>query len=366
MNDRLHEYQTSAIDQMQSAIEDSMKQNTSCPNSGCKILESDAEFRAANFSYSQGVNDIQTNVSHQNVVEHQSSQPQEKPKLGFGLHTVELEPSSHDVIPAGSIVKGVLLGGVVVSTGTNAPSSPEPLHIEITEGLDEPARWFFNKKMKCRAIGEGYGEISSERVRTRVKWLSCIDRKTGKTTETAINAIIRDESGINGIRGNVISRNGALLRNAFFSGMLGGAANAFGQIAGSPSTYNPFTGNVSQTASAMGMVKQAGSQGIGNALELIAKYNIKQAEASSPVLQVSAGRHVDIIFNTSAVIGSTKVERNIREKDLGMAGKAVDVAQDFYGMSAMGGSQIAGLPLNSVLPQEGVGMAEEFIGSMGR
>ena len=348
--------------------------NTSDSNKGCTILESDAEFAKVNnydpyntASYPASVSNIEATPRNANIHQQQEMMEvgrQKKPKLGFGLHTIDLEPSQNDVIPAGSIVKGVLLGGVVVSTATNASGDPEPLHIEITEGLDEPARWFFNKKMKCRVIGEGYGEISSERVRARLFKLSCVDRKTGKSTETAVNAIVRDESGINGIRGTVVSRNAALIRNAFVSGVLGGAANAFSQISGTPATYNPFTGNVSQTASGVSMLKQAGSQGVGNALDSIAKYSIKQAEATSPAIQVSAGRKVDIVFNSSAVIGSTKVEPNVRQKNLNIATQAANAAKDFYNMSDVGGGGFNNtLPMGGAVNQDGVQDAENFVSS---
>jgi conjugal transfer pilus assembly protein TraB len=54
--------------------------------------------------------------------------------------------------------------------------------------------------------------------------------------------------------------------------------------------------------------KQAGAEGAGNAFELMAKYNIQRAEQYQPVIQISAGREVFVIFHSGRAFGEHRAK----------------------------------------------------------
>jgi conjugal transfer pilus assembly protein TraB len=62
----------------------------------------------------------------------------------------------------------------------------------------------------------------------------------------------------------------------------------------------------------MDALKQGGVQGIGSALDKLSDYYIKRAEQLQPVIQIAAGRKVDIVFTHGAKIGSQATKEQIR------------------------------------------------------
>jgi conjugal transfer pilus assembly protein TraB len=59
-------------------------------------------------------------------------------------------------------------------------------------------------------------------------------------------------------------------------------------------------------------LKQGSVQGVGSALDKLSDYYIKRAEQLQPVIQVAAGRTVDIVFTHGAKIGSQSTKEQVR------------------------------------------------------
>ncbi len=298
----------SVEDSIQKGLESTKKSPDNAKSSSCKILESSAAFESAGVVEHGSI--AGSNVHSQSV-----NYPVKKKALGFGMVAVSLEDNQNNNIGAGDIVEAVLLGGVVASTATNSSKNPRPVVLELLAGTDSPAKWFFSKQKKCLIIGAAHGSISDERVYLRLETLRCIDRETGKSVETTVNGFVSDESGRAGIRGTVVTRDRQFLMNSVIGGTLAGAANAFSQLSNSSSSYNPFTGNVNQDSSTKNLLKQAGSQGIGSALDRYAKYQIERAQMLDPVIQVSAGRKVDVVFTQGIALGTLGRTPNIRQNN---------------------------------------------------
>ena len=148
----------------------------------------------------------------------------------------------------------------------------------------------------CRVIGAASGDISSERVYIRLETLTCINKKTQNITETTVAGYVAGEDGRTGIRGIVAIKDRELMLQSLLGGVLSGASSAVSQLSSPSSNYNPFTGDVNKGQSTTDLMKQAGGQGVGNALDRYAKYHIERAEMLQPVIQVAAGRQVDIVF----------------------------------------------------------------------
>jgi len=218
--------------------------------------------------------------------------------------------TSDNYIPAGSFAKAVLLSGVDASTSLTSSGNPDPVLIRITDHGTLPRR--FKSDLKdCHIIGAAYGDLSSERTKVRLEKLSCTEISTGEIIETAIAGFVAGEDGRQGIRGTVVSTEGKLLGNSFLSGVLGGFAN----------NLNPAT--ASQGASLFGSskkpdtkerVRESFAGGASSSLDRLSKYYIDRAESLQPIVQVGAGRKVDVIFTEGVFFGTSEIKKAISQK----------------------------------------------------
>lgn len=209
-----------------------------------------------------------------------------------------------NTIPAGAFAKAVLLGGVDASVSIQASSDPRPALLRVTD-LGTLPRKFRSDLEGCHALAACYGDISSERVYMRLEKLTCTERKTGEIVEVKVQGYVAGEDGRAGVRGSVVDRAGESMRNAMMGGFLGGVGDFLSQSR-SAVTFSPMAG-LAQT-NPMGvsdMLKHGAGKGVGNALDKYADFYIKRAEQVQPVLQVSAGRQVDMVFTEGVSIGDS-------------------------------------------------------------
>lgn len=208
-------------------------------------------------------------------------------------------------IPETAYVKGVLLGGISVSTSIGSSSEPVPVIIRITDRGNLPKN--FNIDLThCQIMGASYGDLSSERAIVRAEILSCKDLKSELIYTTKIAGIIFGDDGMNGIKGKVVQTSGKHLRNA----MIGSAISGFAQTAkGQDSFMISSAGAVDTKNKGLSdLAKDGAFNGASSAAEKIAEYYIKQAEAMSPVLVVAGGTSVDIVFTKGVYFGAVDVQ----------------------------------------------------------
>lgn len=216
--------------------------------------------------------------------------------------------STKNYIPETGYLKGVLLGGISVSTSMGSQQEPVPVVIRITEGGNLPKNFEVNLK-QCRILGSSYGDLSSERAVIRLETMVCEDKELEQIVTTKIAGIVYGDDGMNGIKGKIVQTSNKLLKNAIVGGMLSGLSQNMqgqGQMAitslGALSTQKQ---GVSDT------LKNSSLSGASNASEKIADYYLKQAESMSPVLLIAGGSKVDIVFTKGVTIGSGDVKEKI-------------------------------------------------------
>jgi conjugal transfer pilus assembly protein TraB len=147
-------------------------------------------------------------------------------------------------------------------------------------------------------IGAGYGDISAERAYIRTENLSCV-RHDGRTLEVKIHGSIFGEDGKVGVRGRLVTKQGQMLANALIAGVVSGIGQAF-QSSATTTAISPL-GAVSTITT--GKELEAGlSTGVGRAMDRLAQYYISLAENTFPVIEVDAGRSVDVVLTQGAVI----------------------------------------------------------------
>ncbi|NNM59379.1 MAG: hypothetical protein HKM04_06140 [Legionellales bacterium] len=207
-------------------------------------------------------------------------------------------------VPSGSYVKAVMLGGLDASAGVNSQGNPRPAFLRTIDNGTLPNNFHSHLK-NCRLIGAGYGDLSSERAYIRLESMSCM--RDGKIVDFTVNGYVNGNDGKDGVRGKVVMRDGELITKGF----IGGALSGFGDSVSDNYTTTSISPLGSTTSVNNGQSLEYGAaQGVSNAADLYAQYNIKRAEQLQPVIEVSAGSEVDIVFTKGFYLdGLTDKER---------------------------------------------------------
>jgi conjugal transfer pilus assembly protein TraB len=210
---------------------------------------------------------------------------------GAGRGTeADTRKSADSFVPAGSFFRGITLAGLDAPTGGQVQQNPHPIIFRVTEFAQLPNKFRADLK-ECFVTGNGYGDISSERAYIRLDRLSCIDEHGG-AIEVELKGYAAGEDGKAGLRGRLISKQGQVLANALTAGIASGIGNAFSQSYQTQSV-SPLG---STTTVEKGKEMQAGlGTGVGRALDKLAGYYIQLAEKMFPVIEIDAGREVDLV-----------------------------------------------------------------------
>ena len=194
-------------------------------------------------------------------------------------------------LPSGSFTRAVLLGGLDAPTGGQSQRNPQPVLLRLVDHAVLPNA-FRGQVKECFVVGAGYGDVSAERAYIRTESLSCVTR-SGAAIDVPVKGYVAGEDGKAGMRGRLVSKQGQILANALLAGVASGIGTAFQQSATTVSV-SPLgtTGTVDP-----GKQLQAGlGTGVGKALDRLAQYYITLAEKVFPVIEIDAGRTVDVVL----------------------------------------------------------------------
>jgi len=201
---------------------------------------------------------------------------------------VDIKPLK--VLPTGSITKVTLLGGMDAPTMAAAKNNPLPVLMRINDLSFLPNQWKYDIQ-DCFILGEGYGDLSSERAYIRTTTLSCVTNN-GFHIDTPLKGVVYGEDGKVGLRGRVVTKQGALIGRTLIAGFLQGISEAFKQSntmvsvspTGTTSTIDP------KKALQTGLFG-----GASKATEKLADFYLKMADQIAPVIEISAGRKIEVI-----------------------------------------------------------------------
>ena len=196
-------------------------------------------------------------------------------------------------IPAGTILSGTLITGMDAPTNETTKSNPFPALLRIKDDAILPNRFRMDIK-ECFIIASGYGDISSERAYLRGETISCINYEE-EVLEASIDLYGVGEDGKAGLRGRMVSKTGQVLSRAMMAGFMESISDAFrpqqvGAISVIPGDDAQFQNMVTGDS-----VKSAGLAGISNAAKTLSDYYISLAEGIHPVIEIDAGRKIDMI-----------------------------------------------------------------------
>jgi len=209
-------------------------------------------------------------------------------------------------LPAGAHAQAVVLAGVDASAGVSSQGDPRPVLLRITGPAWTAAEDGTAMQVDvdgCTVTGAAHGDLSSEKVYVRFRTMTCAGPEPGTVIETDVAGFVAG-SGKTGVRGPVVSREGALVEKAFLAGMVSGVGQGVAQ-AFQPQAVATGTGaTVANTG--LGDIGRAGlGAGASSAGQKVADYMIRRAEQYQPVVQLQAGTRVTLVFLEGARIGGT-------------------------------------------------------------
>ena len=207
------------------------------------------------------------------------------------VHKAAEKKDARSYVPTGSFFRVALLGGLDAPTGGQAQTNPHPVLMRAQDNAFLPNRYRFKVK-ECFVLGASYGDISAERAYIRLESLSCV-RNDGKAIDVPVKGYVVGEDGKAGMRGRLVSKQGQVLANSLLAGIGAGIGQAFQQSATTIST-NPL-GSVG-TVDPSKQLQAGVGIGVGKALDRLSQYYITLAEKMFPIIEVDAGRTVDVVI----------------------------------------------------------------------
>ena len=212
-------------------------------------------------------------------------------------------PEPEMFIPAGSMLKGVLLAGLDAPTGNEARKDPFPVNVRIQQDAIMPNGWRADLK-ECFLLMSGYGDMSSERALLRGETLSCI-KEDGAIIQAKLPSYAAGEDGKAGLRGRLVSKTGSILAKTLLAGFASGVSEAF-DVNMTPTINTSSDGTVSyEQVYAPEAFQGAAISGVSNALDRLADYYMSMAEEMFPIIEIDGGREVTVIVSNGATL--TKV-----------------------------------------------------------
>lgn len=204
-------------------------------------------------------------------------------------------------LPATSIITGVLISGLEAPTSLSSKQEPMPITMRIKKDAILPNNFTMDLK-DCNMQGAAVGDLASIRAYIRATSLSCVNAK-GQAFDIKIEAYAVSEfDGKNGLKGNLISRNGDALMGAGWSGGLSAISKSLSPRSVSSINIDPGSEQSFQAPNIPAMGALAGAGAAGGALEKLADYYTAIADQQWPVVEIPPGTSVTFIVQAGASI----------------------------------------------------------------
>ena len=206
-------------------------------------------------------------------------------------------------LPAGAHAEAVVLAGVDASAGVSSQGDPRPVLLRITGPAWTAAEDGTALQVDvdgCTVTGAAHGDLSSEKVYVRFRTMTCAGPEPGTVIETEVAGFMAG-SGKTGVRGPVVSREGALVEKAFLAGMISGVGQGVAQ-AFQPQAVATGTGATVANSTLSDIGRAGLGAGASSAGQKVADYMIRRAEQYQPVVQLQAGTKVTLVFLEGARI----------------------------------------------------------------
>ena len=205
---------------------------------------------------------------------------------------------SPNYLPPNSIARAKVVVGVDATTSVRSQSDPLPVVLRITgpaRSVYADGRLLRTNIEGCMVNGAAQGDLSSEKVYVRLQRMTC-PQPGGRFAVSEVKGFIAF-GGKTGVRGNVVSREGGLVSQAFLAGLVGGfgrgfSANSQAVFAGS----QVLTDGERDQLSTGDILEGGFGSGVGEAGDMVSQYLIERAEQYQPVIEMPTGIDVEVVF----------------------------------------------------------------------
>ncbi|AOZ11199.1 TraB/VirB10 family protein [Cupriavidus malaysiensis] len=211
-------------------------------------------------------------------------------------------------LPAGSILTGTNLTGMDVPVSQASQKHPTPTLIRIKHEAILP-NYYTADVSECFVLASGHGELSTERAKLRTERITCV-RNDGGVVEASLDGYIVGEDGKAGLRGKLVSREGAAIARTVASGWLAAFGRGLGAAFALQNSGNSLSigrsavdqggitlrGGRSPTEAIQGAALSGAGQGLGDAFEKIADYYMDLAKEAVPTIEVEPARKITIVL----------------------------------------------------------------------
>ncbi|MCB1073628.1 MAG: hypothetical protein KDK96_11105, partial [Chlamydiia bacterium] len=194
-----------------------------------ELKEENALLEASNLKLADETQAFQTHIltlEKQKQVETAKNLKQDSPEIKklelrtWGDNKPQEQRNVLFEIPAGTIVKCVLVSAADCSVAVKKPSGPNMLLLRPLANGKLPR----NVRVPLKGsviIANAVGDIASERVYIRGERMTLVQRN-GDFIETEVSAFVSGEDGKEGMRGVVVDRSGAIITRAAFAAFFQG------------------------------------------------------------------------------------------------------------------------------------------------
>ncbi len=235
-----------------------------------------------------------------------------------GAAAIEAWKPLSNWLPAGSHAEAVVLAGVDASAGISSQGDPRPVLLRLIGPAWTAAAGGSAQRVEiagCTVTGAAHGDLSSEKVYARLRTLTCAGPEPGSVIETEVAGFIAG-SGKTGVRGPVVSREGALVQKAFLAGLVSGAGQGAAQ-AFQPQAVATGGGTAAVANTGLADIGRAGlGAGAASAGGKVADYLIRRAEQYQPVIQLRSGTRVSVVFLEGARLDGGVLAHSANDGDV--------------------------------------------------
>jgi len=199
-------------------------------------------------------------------------------------------------LPAGAILQGVLLSGVDAPSGKAAMKDPIPVLMRVKLDAILPNRYRADIK-ECFTLLEAVGDLASERAMMRAITMSCV-RRDRSIIEVPLAGYAVGEDGRAGLRGDVVTKQGAVLGRAMIAGFADGLARAFG----GGSTFS-FGGSPGVSSADL---ERGAIGGASSALDRVSQWYLERADELHPTINIDSGRQITVVLTRGRELASLR------------------------------------------------------------
>jgi conjugal transfer pilus assembly protein TraB len=223
-------------------------------------------------------------------------------KTKLGIKTVkgiinDTKAGKDTILLPPSFMDASLLTGVIAPTTQVGQSHPIPMLIRVKDLAVLPNE--VKEDLKgCFVIAEGSGDLSKERVDTRLLNLSCITNQGDAIIDQPVKGWVVDADGRAGLSGRVVAKFGTHIARVTVAGFLEGFGRAFEQTA-LDTTVNIVGGTTTtlKDSDTETVLKAGGGRAIVTVAEDLQKFYLQLAQQTLPVIEVGPTKQISVIIS---------------------------------------------------------------------